>query len=532
MTTTKKTTTKKASVSAIIDAPKYKNIARAELLEPTDNPWTVVPKFKTTVNNQTDYLRCVNNCRFFYKTEPLVATVMDKLVEIGITELVFSKNKLSDNEFRVFEAIKPKLTEFAEQMATEYLLSGLVVPEVGYGRVDKDFIFSLGVKKYTSLILPDSMWIRDPATITIRTSLLSDKPSYFVKVPTDLISFIKSGGTYPDGKKDEVLYQTMVSQFPDFVKAILSGQTEVLLENDDVIRRKYMPDNPYPIPYIQSALEPLHHKRKLRRMDYSIIDKIISAIMHVKIGDKDFPITQSEEDQEYVESIASQLRMRGRNEQVLERIFQLITNHTVDIKWIFPDSSALLNVDKYKDINEEILFGLGFPRVLITGEAQKSGTSDSEIATLSPIKTAEGFRRKILEVIKDICTEISKRNKFNSVPAVSFKEMNLHKFQDMLNGLRLMWDTAGISRSSIDKTLGFEFSSEIDLMEEEMKELKDRGLSEFGPTPNSKNSVLLGDGQNPATNPQDQNNQTNPTQNNKVTPAKQPKTTKKAGSGE
>jgi len=511
MTTTKKKT-------AIAVAPKDKQLSKgkAELLQQTDNPWTVVPKFTTTVNQQTDFLLSIQHSRFFYKTEPLVSTVIDKLVEIGITDLVFSKNKLSDNEFRVFEAIAPKMVCFAEQMATEYLLSGLVVPEVGYGKVDKDFIFSLGVKKYSSLELPDSMWVRDPQTIQIKKVVLGDKPSYFVKVPTDVISFIKSKGVYPDGTKDPVLYETLVTQFPEFVKAIIEGQTVFLLENDYVIRRQYTSDNPYPIPYVQSALEALHHKRKMRRMDYSIMDKVISAIMHVKIGDKDFPITQSEEDAEYVESIASQLRMRGRDANTLERIFQLITNHTVEINWVFPETETLLNVGKYNDINEEILFGLGFPRVLITGEAQKSGTSDSEIATLSPIKTAEGFRRKIIEVLRDICLEISKRNKFNSVPTVSFKAMNLHKFQNFLDGLRFSYESGGLSRTSVDKELGFEFSKEVALLEEETKELKDRGLSEFGPTPNSKNSILL-EGQQP---------------NGDKKPAIKPKTPAKTGSGE
>lgn len=482
--------TKNKTAKAQVES-KPSHFAISEWLEKTDNPYTELPKFKTTTRNYDDFVKSVNHCRFFYKTEPLVSTVINKLVEIGINDLVFNRARLSDNEYRVFEALRPRLLEFGEHMATEYLLSGLVVPEIGYTRADRDFVFSLGVKKRTSLELPDSMWVRDPSTIKIRTPLLADKPSYFVKIPTDVLSFIKTKGQYPDGKKDVELYKIMVQQFPEFVKAISDGETEILLENDLVIRRIYTSDNPYPIPYVQSALEALHHKRKLRRMDYSIVDKVISAIMHVKIGDKDFPITQSEEDQEYVESIASQLRMRGRNEQVLERIFQLITNHTVDINWVFPETATLLNVDKYNDINQEILFGLGFPRVLITGEAQKSGTSDSEIATLSPIKTAEGFRRKIIEVLQNICLEVSKRNGFNSVPTVSFRAINLRKFQDFLNGLRMLYETASISRTSLDKEFGYEFSAELELMEDEMTELRKRKLPEFGPTPNSKNSVVL-----------------------------------------
>jgi hypothetical protein len=486
------TTRNKRSTASKVEAPKIRHVAvAAEWLQATDNPYSEVPKIQTNTRSYEDYVKNVNHCRFFYKTEPLVSTVIDKLVQIGITDLVFSKNKLSDNEFRVFEAIKPKLVEFAEQMAIEYLLSGFVIPEIGYSRVDKDFIFSLGVKKYPSLELPDSMWVRDPSTVKIKTRIIGNKPSYFVKVPRDMIDFIKSKGKYPDGTRDEALYQALVEQFPDFVDAILRGETEILLENDNIIRRQYTSDNPYPIPYIQSALEALHHKRKLRRMDYSIIDKVISAIMHVKIGNDMFPISDSDEDKSYVESIVSQLRMRGRNEQVLERIFQLVTNHTVDINWVFPETEPLLNVEKYIDINQEILFGLGFPRVLITGEAQKSGTSDSEIATLSPLKTAEGFRRKILEVVKDICVEISKRNGFTSVPKVAFKSMNLRKFQDLLNGLRLLWETSSISRTALDEEFGLDFSVIVDQLGEETKLLKEKGLSEFGPTPNSKNSVLM-----------------------------------------
>jgi hypothetical protein len=421
-------------------------------------------------------------------------------VEIGINDLTFSRNKLSENEYRVFLAIKPKLLEFAEQMATEFLLSGLVVPEVSYSAVDKDFIFSLGVKKYSRLELPDSMWVRDPTTIKIYTSMIGDKPSYFVKIPESFISFINNKGVYPDGKEDKELYELLIKNYKDFVKEVQKGNREILLQNDHIIRRKYLSDNQYPIPYISSSLEALHHKRKLRRMDYSIVDKVISAIMHVKLGSDDFPITESDQDLGYVEDIRNQLRMRGTSSQVLERIFQLITSHTVEINWIFPDTTALLDVNKYNDINQEILFGLGFPRVLITGEAQKSGTSDSEIATLSPLKTAESFRTKILEVLKNVCMEISKRNGFTSVPTVAFKSINLHKFQDYLNGLVQLYNSAALSRTTMAEEFGYDFMAEVELLAKEKEALEENGLQEFGATPNSRNPLLT-DGQDPSKQP-------------------------------
>lgn len=489
MTNKKKVATAAAAPKAAQPMPI--NIAFAELLEKTNNPWTEVPKFKTTVNNYNDYIKTLDHCRFFYRTDTLVSTVIDKLVQIGITDISIAKGKLTDNEYRVFTSIKSKLVEFAEQMATEYLISGLVVPEIGYNKVSKDFIFSLGIKKYNSLVLPDSMWVRDSRSVKIKTSLLGDKPTYFVKVPEGLAAFLKSGGKYPDGTEDKELYDLLKKFYPDFVRDVLAGKTEMKLENDLVFRRKYTSDNPYPISYVAASLESLHHKRKLRRMDYSIIDKIISAIMHVKVGSDEFPITESDEDQEFIDGLRNELRMRGRNEDVLERIFQLITNHTVDISWVFPDTATLLNAEKYNDINQEILFGLGFPRLLISGEAFRSGTSDPEIATLSPIKTAEEFRRKILEVFKSICTEISKRNGFNSVPEIQFKAINLTKFADFLQYLSKLYETSAISRTTLGNEFGYNFKAEVDLLGEEKELLKEKGLSEFGATPNSKNSVLM-----------------------------------------
>lgn len=512
--------TKKQAVAT--KTATQKNFAVSELLNNLDNPWTEVPNFKSITRSYENYVKTVEHCKFFYRTEPLVSTTIDKLVEIGINDLTFSKNKLSENEYRVFTAFKPKLMEFAEQMATEYLLSGLVIPEVSYAAVDKDFIFSLGVKKYSSLILPDSMWVRDATTVKIYTSMIGDKPSYFVKIPESFIQFINNKGKYADGKEDKELYEMLLRHYKDFVASVNKGEREILLENDNIFRRKYTSDNQYPVPYIASSLEALHHKRKLRRMDYSIVDKVISAIMHVKLGSDEFPISETDADMGYVEDIRSQLRMRGTSQQTLERIFQLITNHTVEINWVFPDTKALLDTEKYSDINQEILFGLGFPRVLITGEAQKSGTSDSEIATLSPVKTAENFRAKILEVIKDICIEISKRNGFTSVPTVQFKSINLHKFQDFLSGLIQLYNSAAISRTSLGNEFGYDFNAEADLMSQEKDKLESLGLQEFGPSPNSRDPNLGGDTQ-PQT-PKEENN-------NKQKSTKKPAKTTKPTTG-
>lgn len=470
------------AVESITGSNKIKGVAFAEFGSTTTNPWTDPLKAKDKKLDYDAFVKTNSLCRFFYRSEPVVSTVVNKLVEIGINDLVFSRNGLDDNQFRLYTALKPRLLEFSEQMAQEFMLSGLVVPDIGYEKnKDKQFIFSLGVKKYTSLVLPESMTLRDPSIIKIKTSWLGDRPLFFIKIPEDVIKLIKNEGS--TSKEEKELFDSLSKQFPEFVKLVKDGKKELPLDNDNIIRRKYTADNPYPIPYISPTLDALQHKRKLRRMDYTLIDKVISAILHVKVGDKDFPVTESPEDQEYLDELRSQLRMRGNSDQLMERIFQLVTNHTVNMEWIFPNVEPLLNENKYNDINQEILFGLGFPRVLITGESARSGTSDPELATLAPVKTMENFRGKIIEVIRDICTEVSLRNNFKSAPMVEFAKLNLHAFADFMNGLTKLYDASALSRTDLARTLGFDFLDQLEKLDAENKELTKRGLPTVGPNP-------------------------------------------------
>jgi hypothetical protein len=252
-----------------------------------------------------------------------------------------------------------------------------------------------------------------------------------------------------------------------------------------IIRRKYLADSPYPIPYISSALDALQHKRKMRRMDYSIMDKVISAVMHVKVGSDEFPVTNSDEDKAVFSDLRNQLMLRFQSDQTLERIFQLITNHTVDISWVFPETSLLTESGRYNDINEEILFGLGFPRILITGEASKSGASNSDIASISPVKTIESIRRKLLKVIRDICKHVAEENNFKP-PLVKFKAVNLHSFVDFMASLEKLYNMSGVSRSEVSEYMGYDFLDQADKLEMEEKLIKEKGLSEFGQQPFSR----------------------------------------------
>lgn len=448
-----------------------------------NNAWAPEDVDKLEIKSPRDFKKIVNDCRFFYERDPIASTVINKTVEIGITNLIFDKGNLSENEFRVFTGMEDYLQDFAEACALEFLLSGLVIPEIAYTSVGKDVLTSMGVKKYTALTMPTTMFLRDPTTIKINTTFMG-KPSYYVMVPEDMIYFIVNKGTYPDGTKDTKKYEELKRDFPEFISQIEQGNYEILLENDLIVTRKVTTKSPYPVPYLYAALEPLKHKRNIRRMDYSIASRVISAIQLFRLGNDEYPVT--EEDTSAFEGLKQQMTWRYSAGRDIERIFQLFANHTLQIDWVAPDTAALLDEKKYSEVNKDIFFALGFPRILTTGETERTQTSDPETATMSPEKTMEFMQRKIIKIIKGIVEEVATKNGFKDTPEVRFEKINLKTFSSFIESMRMLYDTGNISRTTLDNMFGLSFEEELRMREEEAKMLEAANLQPFEAQPFTK----------------------------------------------
>lgn len=452
------------------------------------NPWGPDSVDKMDKLDDKNYKKIVETCRFFYRHDALSSTIINKMVDIGINELTFSEQGLSDNEHRVFTSLESKLLEFAENMALEFLVSGLVIPEYKLAAVTKEQLKDLNIKKYPSLILPVSLWLRDPDTVTINKTFSSTEPSYFVEMDSDTLSFIRNSGTFPDGTKDPQLFEQLKANYPDFVLEVLSGQTKFIIENTNIIRRRYLSNSPYPIPYLYAAIESLKHKRNLKRMDYAVASRVISAILLVKLGSDTFPVT--EDDTGQFDAIRNQMIWRNTAERDVERIFMLFGNHTLNLEWVFPDVKALLDGTKYSDVNQDILYALGFPRILITGEnSGDSGSATAQYATVSPVKTMDNFRRKIQQVLQNIVSDIAKANNFKNAPTVSFKPLQLSEYKAFVDAIMSLYDRGNISRSSLSEFFGYDFKDELANRIEEERLVNASGIPEFAPTPNSRQPI-------------------------------------------
>lgn len=450
------------------------------------NPWSEKDFDKLDQYDVKEYRKVLNDCRFFYKHDPLASTITNKLIDIGLTTIRVDQGTLSDNEYKIFSGgVMEQIQTFIEEAALEYLTSGLVIPEIKFTMATKLQLEKLGVKRRGSLQLPDTLYIRNPDQIKIKRGFMQTKPSYFLKIPDTFIFFIMNNGIYPDMTEDKEAYRELQRKYPELVAAVKEGKREFKLENDNIIQTKTLSNSDYPIPFLYPALEPMRHKRNIRRMDYAIASRAIAAILQVKVGNDEFPITEDEPDA--FDNIESQMRQRNTGNTDIERIFQLFTNHTVEFEWIFPKLESLLNNDKYEEINEDILYALGFPRILVTGETQRTGTSNPKYAMMSPYKSMEKLQRVMLPLAEYIVDQIIEQNKISGRPSdIRFEAINLHDFAEFIEAVKALYESGNLSRESYAKELGYNITEELSSRKDENEMLEEMGLEEYGPVPFSK----------------------------------------------
>jgi hypothetical protein len=282
------------------------------------------------------------------------------------------------------------------------------------------------------------------------------------------------------------LYEHILAEYPEFVSQVRAGETKILLDNPLIVKSTTLTDSQYPIPYLYPALESFKHKRNIKRMDYSISARVISAILQVAVGSDEFPLTSDQED--YLVELEQKFKWReSLSGNEVERVFTLFTNHTVKIDWVFPEVDALLSEKKYDPVNRDITVALGFPRILITGETEKSFTSDPEIATLSPLSTMNAMRDQLLPIVYFIFYNMEQYNDtIIRVPEeVKFKPINLMSLQLFFDGINALYESGNLSRQSFAEAFGYDFNDEIDKRIEEQTVIEESGLQEFAPVPHS-----------------------------------------------
>lgn len=434
-----------------------------------------------------DYHSVIRMCYDFYQRGGSATRVIDRLQEFAITDIRNGQRENSDEQNAYFEAIlhdKPsRLMRFLRTMALEFYLSGLVLPRIDWQEA-KGKDLSPDLIKGKTYMVP--VFDTYPPLLVHIEWINWGKKGFYLKVPEADVRTIKSQGGKI--KAQQLKYRMWKEAFPSIVSAVQAGESMFQIKDSDPILRKEISLTPYPTPYLMNVLEPLVFKQQLRKMDFAVASRVISAILLVKEGNDNFPLT--EETQYLLDNLQVQIMSRTGDPRKMEKLFVLFTDHTTQMEWIHPDVDAMLNQDKYREINEELDEGMGFPGVLLTGQVRQGGQT-SEISTWAIQSMMEEMRGMFIEwMVQNVYRPAAELNRFKKIPQPIFKPI---KLQDMIKTAAVyqqLFSEGNVSRTTRDDMAGLDFMTEGELMKDEKEIAAD--LPAFTPTPYSPPPPTIG----------------------------------------
>ena len=368
-----------------------------------------------------DYRREIEENRRF-ANDGVACAVINRIVDVSCTRLYNRRDGASDAELAYFNRIAKLAESIFGQAVAEYFISGLSLPDfilertVG-NRISADF----GRKR---IFTPPSFFIRDPMTIDIERHPYLDTPILYLEIPPEEIKLVKNGGIYENGRLNTEPYELYVRNFPEYVSLIRAGKTKIMLKDRKAMLRKPTSYDPFPRPYLSPAIESLKHKRMLKMMDYQTAQRANEAILHVKAGNDTFPVVEGDPT---LENISRQISLRPNTS-----VYRLYTNHTVELRWVYPPLEALLSKDKYEEPNADIFLALGFSRALLIGEMQRSNTGSAALANLGPLAIIQDARRAFVMWLKSVYTYLAEVNNFDNVPSPKLIPVRTSDFMAML----------------------------------------------------------------------------------------------------
>lgn len=422
----------------------------------------IMPNYSTYTHSKENYHELIKTCRWFYRYNPIAGTVIERMVDMSITTLQNRrKSKLNldavdDVTMAYYDYIAKKLKPLLKLIALEYLVHGMAIPSYTLDRLRGNLLVEkLGRKRY---IFPKDVWVRNPEHIILKRRPIGMDRQVYLRIPQETIDFIQSKGKRMDGTDDVEGYEELVRLNPEYVSAVNRGVFIFPLDAKPIFRKINSYDI-YPAPFLTKALSSLHFKEHMKEMDRTIVGRVIEAIRLIKIGSDDHP---AEDD-----DIAAGKALLETNQHTGDFIYNLVTPHTYDISWVIPPLDALLNEQKYSEANADIFLGLGFPRVLTTGETLRSNSSDSKIAALGPKATLDDMRGGILEWLEALYVVLAEENGFTRIPEPYFSPIAANDYTALVQFAVAALEAKAISKDTVAQLYGTSFETEAAQIEAE-----------------------------------------------------------------
>jgi hypothetical protein len=392
-----------------------------------------------------------------YFKEPIVGTAVDLMVDFSSSGFT---NECDDTE------IKSLYDKWCEEMHINQLLENIFLDFYRCGNVtiyrsDKSAKVVKKSKGKTGVdtsqyTFPSGYSVLNPMNVYVYGPLLFDQEIMQLQISSLFMGVMSDNSN---------LYADVLKKLPkELSDAIKNGSALITLDPDRCTRitRKKQPYERYASPFLERVFEPVLYKQKLRQMDMSTIEGLVNQLVTVTVGNDDYPATEDD-----LKSIAELF-------QTPSKAYTVFWNHTLEVKFHKPEGLDTLTQDKYKQVNEDIIAGLGISRVLLDG--QGSNFSTAWVSILSMIERLENAREKVGFWLENEYKKIAEENGFKTYPKVRFNKMNLREDTYIQDVLLAMYDRGLIDAEDVLTETGRDYESIVD-----MKKRNDKNADAFLP---------------------------------------------------
>lgn len=426
----------------------------------------------------------IDLCRKLYVWEGIIGTVVDMYTDLAYSPIAIDGIKPNSKEAKLIRYfldnvnignnnIPKGIDALNKSISFEYNLAGNAFVYSKWGSIYVDELKN----KYR---LPMSIVTLDPSMLEIP----KDSVLFGNKVIKISAERIFGSALLTRQQKQEIL-----SKLPTKVRNKIKTNTDMELNSEVTyhFKRKGSMYNGWGIPALTRVFPAIASKRKLRALDDSTIEGMVNSITIFKIGDKDKPETW---DVGRLTAFASLLAKPSSS-------MTLVWSWDVEHIHVSPSGDILQFADRYKDANTDILYALGFPVALLTGEGAKAG--DVWASVIFTVERLQDYRDEFKCFMEGLLKQILVENGFaNSTPRVRLIKPKINK-DDIRNIALAFYDRGLLSKRTTMEEAGYNLDSERDRRSQE----SDDGTDDDMIRPNTPFSSDPNGGDQPGTpNPQ------------------------------
>lgn len=363
--------------------------------------------------------------------EDIVSTIVDIFIDLTITP--FQIEGISEQAKPIFNVWRNNVNKDPEK----YMPFGLdlLVRDMAYEWFISGNIFAwevwnnVGILTHEDEIRPSSvptiLQLLNPRSIRV------DRASFSVGDPRYILS---PGLVNSDITLDDMISEIKLrdSNNPLFQNVNLQGGT-MELPNTFLshIKRRARHYDIWGIPYLMKVIQAVAYKQKLRLLDKETIEGLVNMITIFKIGSPN-------KDSIYHKVSPARLRAFSSLIKNPQASTMMVWPHDVDVITTGPDGKIMEFSDKYKDANNDIILGMGIPRVLLDGSGS---ASTAWIPVIALVERLETVRKKISNYLEHLMMKICIANDFQDCdPKIRWSPTNLRDERTIKNLLLAFYD--------------------------------------------------------------------------------------------